>query len=108
MSGVPTDELQRQASTKARILAALRDAGARGVTNHEFNDGMGIYRYGARIEELRKAGHVITSIHESGGTWRFVLTIGGYLANLPVTGSISGRPVRPVPPTAPATDGRLF
>jgi hypothetical protein len=51
---------------------------------------------------------VITSIHESGGTWRFVLTIGGYLANLPVTGSISGRPVRPVQPTEPATDGRLF
>jgi hypothetical protein len=98
---VLTDELLRRASGKDRILAALQAAGPRGVTNHEFNDGMRIYRYGARLEELRKAGHAIESIHESGGTWRFVLTTGprpgtaGYLASLPTVDNTTEPPADP-------------
>jgi hypothetical protein len=114
MTVVLTDELQRQASTKARILAALQDAGSRGCTNTTLNDIA--FRYGGRLKELRDAGHDIESINEGDGRFRFVLHVPsrikpgmpGYLASLPVIGSISGRPVRPVPPTAPATDGRLF
>jgi hypothetical protein len=107
-------ELERRESSKDRILAALQDAGARGVTNHEFNDGMRIYRYGARIEELRKAGHAIASIDEGNGCWRFVLTTGprpgqpGYLASLPVVASIDRRLVKPTTDTDPAATGRLF
>lgn len=57
---------------KDTILACLRDAGTRGVTNVEFNR-FPIFRYSARIHELRKQGHTIRTIPEGGSVVRFVL-----------------------------------
>lgn len=53
-----------------RILARLR--AEHEVTNVQLNQ-MGIYRYGARILELRNAGHNIVSIKHKGGLWSFRL-----------------------------------
>jgi len=113
MSIVLTDELTRRASSKDRILEALRAAGATGCTNHELN--VISYRYGARILDLRKAEYRIDSIHEHDGTWRFVLRTDtpqpgqpGFLASLPVVASINPR-VRVTPTTDDTPrDGCLF
>ena len=107
------NEMRRRASSKALILDALTTAGAKGCTNGDLNDIS--FRYGARILELRQAGHAIESIHEHDGTWRFVLTTGprpgepGFLASLPVLASITGRAI-PAPATADDTPapGCLF
>ena len=52
----------------ARILKTLKTNGS--ATNRELNRIC--YRYGARIHDLRREGHVITSVHEKDGLWRFV------------------------------------
>jgi hypothetical protein len=44
----------------------------RGVTNGQFVEA-GIVRYGARIEELRKAGYRIAKQRLSAGGWRYTL-----------------------------------
>lgn len=59
-------------SQKEQILHALRAAGSRGVSNGELNR-MGIFRYSARILELRHAGHVIRTVTGKGGLARFYL-----------------------------------
>jgi len=56
-------------SQTGRILKFLQEQGS--ATNVQLNN-MGIYRYGARIYELRREGHRILSIHEKAGLWRFV------------------------------------
>lgn len=108
-------EQTRRAGSKALILDALK-AHPEGITNHFCNDRLGIYRYGARLLELRREGHAIESIHEGDGTWRFVLRSGpkpgeaGYLASLPAVSSITGRAI-PAPATTdndPAATGLLF
>jgi hypothetical protein len=61
-------EAQRLESAKARILARLQAGPA---TNHELN---GIaFRYGARLLELRREGHAITSEQVGGGVWVYAL-----------------------------------
>ena len=57
---------------KERILRALKASGAQGVTNRQFID-MNIFRYSARIEELRKEGHIITISNIKGGLYRYTL-----------------------------------
>jgi Helix-turn-helix domain len=45
-------------SQRTRVLALLRHAGERGVTNSEFVDWR-IFRYAARLHELREEGYEI-------------------------------------------------
>lgn len=59
-------------SQKARMVQMLTDAGAAGVTSRQFNDAQ-IFRYSARIEELRKAGHLISTERVKGTLFRFIL-----------------------------------
>lgn len=63
-------ELSRRATNAQRVLAALRQAGAVGVTNMELAE-LGGYRFGGRIHELRRDGTAILRRHERGGTWRY-------------------------------------
>lgn len=60
-------------SQKEVILKALQDARANGVSNVQFNNDMHIFRYGARIAELREQGHIIRSVHVKKGLWKFYL-----------------------------------
>lgn len=55
-----------------RVLGMLRGAGAAGVTTAEFLTAY-VPRFSARIEELRKAGHVIGRTRISNGSWRYIL-----------------------------------
>jgi hypothetical protein len=55
-----------------KILAWLRMRGAQGVLNTELN-GL-CMRFGARIYELRKEGHVIETHKLSEGQFRFILS----------------------------------
>lgn len=69
MSGL-TSELARRGSAKERVLAALVAAGPAGVTSVALNDIC--YRYGARIHELRDAGHRISDAERvSPGVYRY-------------------------------------
>lgn len=54
---------------EGKVLKLLKEQGY--ATNVELNK-MGIYRYSARVYNLRREGHIIKSIHEKGGLWRFV------------------------------------
>lgn len=62
-----------------RILAALRAAGPSGVATTDFllpdviDGGTPILRVPSRVDELRKAGHRITTHREDNGTARYVL-----------------------------------
>jgi len=56
-----------------RILNILQERGSEGVTNVELNRDLGIYRYGARIFDLRRAGYRIDSRQLRTGLWRFTL-----------------------------------
>ena len=60
-------------SHRTKILSLLRERGNQGVTNKELNHDLGIFRYGARIMELRQEGHNIQSIHVHRGLWKFIL-----------------------------------
>lgn len=82
----------------ALLLSLLEDAGEVGITTAEIlQAGVGS-RYGARILELRKAGHQITSERIRDGAWLYkldteVVSVGtggqrgveppGHLFNLP-------------------------
>jgi hypothetical protein len=80
-----------------RIEKALRDHPA-GITNVYLNTELGIYRYSARIEELRKKrGLNIETIRESGGVFRFKLVGAG-------GGGVDGTPGS-VPLSAAGGDG---
>jgi Helix-turn-helix domain len=56
------------------VLRELRDAGPRGVSTLEFlRRGIGGLRVANRIYDLRKQGHLIQTVRESGRQCRFVL-----------------------------------
>lgn len=55
-----------------RILAALREAGPRGLTTPELLQAGG-FRYSSRLRELRQQGHVITSESLGENRFRYVL-----------------------------------
>ena len=57
---------------KEQVLAMLQAAGDRGVTNRELNEA-GIYRYSARIKELRDEGTEVDTIRIKGGYFKFRL-----------------------------------
>ena len=104
------NEARRRASSKAQILAACKAAGPTGCTNAELNAIS--FRYGGRIHELRQQGHVIESVDEHDGAWRFILRPSpqpgspGYLASLP---AVNPTRVVLVDPGVPAATGdRLF
>lgn len=59
-------------SKKEITLRMLTEAGSEGVTNRQLNDA-GIYRYSARIKELRFAGHDILTRRAVGGKFIFIL-----------------------------------
>ena len=54
-----------------RILNLLREAGDKGVTNYDLNSVC--FRYGARLFDLKRRGHVIGSRHVQGSQWVFWL-----------------------------------
>jgi hypothetical protein len=64
-------EHERRKASKEKILATLREAGLRGVTNLELNEIA--FRYGARIFELRKLGYEIDKEYVEPGVWRYTL-----------------------------------
>ncbi len=107
------NEQRRRASSRVLILDALVTAGAKGVTNGFLNDIS--FRYGARLLELRQAGHDVESIFVGAGLWRFVLHVPartvspqpgtpGYLRSLPITAAIETKPRR----SEERGDGWLF
>lgn len=57
---------------KEKVLSMLEVAGDRGVTNRELNDA-GIFRYSARIKELRDEGKEILTTRIKGGLFKFRL-----------------------------------
>jgi len=57
---------------KEKVLSMLQAAGDRGVTNRELNDA-GVYRYSARIKELRDEGMKISTTRVKGGLFEFRL-----------------------------------
>lgn len=88
-------------SKRHQVLELLRQAGARGVTTAEFlQAGVGA-RYGARLLELRREGHVIDAQRVRDGSWRYTLRAPGPVA--PTAGP-SKRFLSP----APTADQRLF
>lgn len=54
------------------VLGALRKAGSLGVTNGALNR-LGIFRYSARIHELRESGYVIRTQNGKDGLATFYL-----------------------------------
>lgn len=62
-------QLDIKITQKERILMALRQYAATGVTNRYLNDIC--FRYAARINELRHEGHQIEAAHAKGGLWVF-------------------------------------
>jgi hypothetical protein len=65
------DHETRSPAQRQRILALLQERGADGITNSELNRVC--FRYGARIRELRRAGHNIRTDNLGDGLFRFVL-----------------------------------
>lgn len=55
---------------KLTVLQALKDAGDRGVSNGELN-ALGIFRYSARVHELREEGHQIRTVNGKNGLAKF-------------------------------------
>jgi hypothetical protein len=66
-----TEFSERSPAQREQILAILQERGQEGVRNTELNNVC--FRYGARIHELRKAGHKIKTVNEARGLFRFVL-----------------------------------
>lgn len=58
---------------KQLTLNLLRSAGDTGVDNRELNHA-GIWRYSARIKELRDEGYNIRTVRLEQGHFRFILT----------------------------------
>ena len=59
--------------TKCEALLALLSDG-RSHNQHEVLKAAG-YRYTGRVEDLRKRGHDIESIHVQGSEWRYRLVV---------------------------------
>jgi biotin operon repressor len=58
---------------REQVLEALRAAGPAGVSNGYLNR-LGIFRYSARIHELRDRGFEIRTVNGKGGLATFYLT----------------------------------
>jgi hypothetical protein len=87
-------ELARRATAKARVLAALTEAGPRGLTNVELVTIC--QRFGARIFELKAEGYAISDpAAVSPGVYRYMLTV-GLAEDTPV--AAQEPPLRFVPP----------
>jgi hypothetical protein len=61
------------AADKQRVLEALEQAGAAGLTTRELMDRGGGMRPPNRIHDLREEGHAIRTIPEGRGVYRYVL-----------------------------------
>lgn len=66
-----TGPTTRAPYSREQILALLIARGPQGVTNVEFNRDV-CFRYGARIYELRRQGHLIETVRFGEGLFRFV------------------------------------
>jgi hypothetical protein len=64
------EEQKRRESNRDRVLALLQ--AKREVTNADLL-AVGGFRYGARLFELRRMGHVIETIPGENGLFKFVL-----------------------------------
>ena len=93
MSGLDP-ELTRRDNAKARVLAALVEAGASGVTTDALNEIC--FRYGARLLELRREGHRIDKAHVADGIYRYT-----YIGGLDAPQRFVPPPSMPVYTTAP-------
>lgn len=59
-----------------RVLAVLREAGARGCTTHDLcQPHIGGARFGGRLLELRQAGFEIITSYERAGSHRYQLVV---------------------------------
>ena len=65
-------ESQRRSNNMGRVLELLQQRGISGATNADLL-GVGGFRYGARIFELRQDGWIIETTAGEGGLFRFVL-----------------------------------
>lgn len=63
----------KKPTKKQLVLNMLRSAGKGGVDNRELNHA-GVWRYSARIKELRDEGHNIKTQRLDHGHFRFILT----------------------------------
>lgn len=63
------DEMRRREGNYQRVLDRLRQGPA---TNHDLERVAG-YRFGARLNELRRDGIAWDKAHVEGGTWRYFL-----------------------------------
>ena len=95
-------------------LSLLEEAGGRGVTTAGFlQAGVGS-RYGARILELRRDGHVIEAVRLRDGSWRYTLVsdrAGGTAQPLPAPASAAETcpgAAPPPPPVPGAGEPSLF
>lgn len=70
------------------VLKALREGGKGGVTNGHLNR-LGIFRYSARIHELRDQGYVIRTVNGKAGLATF------YLESEPAPPEPASPPVHP-------------
>jgi len=66
------DEAERRESNRDRVLALLQQKGKAGATNADLL-GVGGFRYGARLFELRRMGYIIETLPAGEGLFRFVL-----------------------------------
>ena len=82
---------------RGRVLQALRAAGSAGVTNGQLHD-LGVWRYSARIHELREEGYTIRTVNGKDGLATF------FLEAEPQTASPSLSP----PPSAGGGEQTLF
>ena len=67
-----SQDFARANDQNSRILAKLREAGPRGVTNAEMWQ-LGAHAAHSRISDLRKRGHKVTCEREAPGIWRYRL-----------------------------------
>ena len=67
-----SEDFARATDQNTQILALLRQAGPRGVTNSEMW-AVGAHAAHSRISDLRKRGHEITCKREKPGIWRYTL-----------------------------------
>lgn len=65
-------ETQRRSNNQERVLELLQQRGVVGATNADLL-GVGGFRYGARIFELRQDGWLIETTAGEAGLFRFVL-----------------------------------
>jgi len=72
---------ERKPTQQERMVYALRDAGALGVTSRELCVAMGIFKYSSRISELRRAGFIIRAERVRGTLYRYVLARDGWAAD---------------------------